>query len=148
VTEYIYTVVGSERLEEERQIDGFELRRRPRQGPIRRNDIYISGNNTGINTNNPINRDQATEIGPVLPRFNNDTIINLTYLDYIPLKRLLPKFGRVNLRTLVTKVPKRPAVGNLFETFRLGRLDRQETQWFLGLYSLSHYLRVLYSFGF
>ena len=35
----LYTVVSSELLEEERQIHGFELRRLPGQGPIRRHDM-------------------------------------------------------------------------------------------------------------
>ena len=37
----LYTVVSSELLEDERQIYGFELRRLPGQGPIRRNDMRI-----------------------------------------------------------------------------------------------------------
>lgn len=69
-----------------------------------------------------------------LPRLGNDTIINLTHPDHIPLKRLLPEFGKVNLRALITKVPKPPALGNLFETFRLGRLDHRETRWLLSLH--------------
>lgn len=37
----LYTVVSSELLEDERQIYGFELRRLPGQGPLRRDDMRI-----------------------------------------------------------------------------------------------------------
>ena len=68
------------------------------------------------------------------PKLDNDTVVNLTLPDHIPLKRLLPKFGEINLRALIQKVPKPPSVGNLFETFRQGLLNHLETQWFLSLH--------------
>ena len=66
-----------------------------------------------------------------MPSLDNDTTINLEFPDHVPRVRLRPKFGDVNLRRLVQKVPKQPKVGNRFETFRSGLLNHQETEWYL-----------------
>ena len=68
-----------------------------------------------------------------LPVVDNDTTINLELPDHIPIKRLLGS-GDVSLRKLVQRLPKPPAVGNLYELFRLGLLDHRETQWYKGLH--------------
>jgi DNA-cytosine methyltransferase len=66
-----------------------------------------------------------------LPTIDNDTAINITNPDHIPLKRLQPKFGVVNLRTLVQKISTSPPAMNLYKTNQLGLLTRSETQWYL-----------------
>jgi site-specific DNA-cytosine methylase len=66
-----------------------------------------------------------------LPVIDNDTIINITKPDHIPLRRLQPEFGVVNLRTLVQKISASPPAMNLYKTNQLGLLTHTETQWFL-----------------
>jgi site-specific DNA-cytosine methylase len=66
-----------------------------------------------------------------LPEINNDTIINIVKPDHIPLKRLQPEFGVVNLRSLVQKIPTSPPAMNLYKTNQLGLLSHTEIEWYL-----------------
>jgi site-specific DNA-cytosine methylase len=66
-----------------------------------------------------------------LPEIDNDTIINIVKPDHIPLKRLQPEFGVVNLRSLVQKIPTSPPAMNLYKTNQLGLLSHTEIEWYL-----------------
>jgi site-specific DNA-cytosine methylase len=66
-----------------------------------------------------------------LPEIDNDTIINIVKPDHIPLKRLQPEFGVVNLRSLVQKISTSPPAMNLYKTNQLGLLSHAEMEWYL-----------------